>query len=53
MRATLVLARGHDPLERERVRAWVRPLFEQAMRDLAAERATAVAVLTLQAPYRW
>ena len=53
LRASLVLSRGHDNLERERVREWARPLFEAAMADLAVGNGSAVAVLTLQAPYRW
>ncbi|MHC4133606.1 MAG: hypothetical protein ACYS0K_01355 [Planctomycetota bacterium] len=50
--ATAVLARGHLSLDRGRVRAWVRGLFEQAVADVGSGKASAVVVLTLQAPYR-
>ncbi|MHC4973558.1 MAG: hypothetical protein ACYTG3_14625 [Planctomycetota bacterium] len=50
--ATAVLARGHLSLDRGRVRAWVFPLFEQAVADVGSGRVSAVVVLTLQAPYR-
>jgi hypothetical protein len=50
--ATAVLARGHLSPDRGRVRAWVIGLFEQAVADVGSGKASAVAVLTLQAPYR-
>ncbi|MHC4339539.1 MAG: anti-sigma factor family protein [Planctomycetota bacterium] len=50
--ATVVLARGQESPDRERVRAWVRPLFDRAQEDAQAGESLALAVLTLQAPYR-
>lgn len=50
--ATLAMARGRGTLEADRLRAWAAPLFREAMEDLAAGRNRALAVLTLQAPYR-
>jgi len=49
--ATAVLARGQVFPSRERIRAWLRPLFETA-RDHGIEQDPAEALLTLQAPYR-
>ncbi|MGH7162021.1 MAG: hypothetical protein ACREID_00950, partial [Planctomycetota bacterium] len=47
------LARGPSDLPPDAlVREWARPLFERAMSDLAAGREPALALLTLQAPYR-
>jgi hypothetical protein len=52
LRATAVLARGQEMPDRERVRSWVRPLFDRAREAVEAGNDMAVAVLTLQAPYR-
>ncbi|MGQ0612940.1 MAG: hypothetical protein ACT4PV_04260 [Planctomycetaceae bacterium] len=50
--ATAALARGPDRLDPEAVRAWVAPLFRSALDQLASHPADALALLTLQAPYR-
>ncbi|MHC4931590.1 MAG: hypothetical protein ACYTGV_05295 [Planctomycetota bacterium] len=50
--ATVVLARGQESPDRARVRAWVRPLFDRAQEDAEAGESLALAVLTLQSPYR-
>jgi hypothetical protein len=50
--ATLVLARGQPEIDEERLRAWLRPLFEAAKAEIEAQKGSALAVLTLQAPYR-
>lgn len=50
--ATVVLARGHQSLDRDRVRAWARPLFVQAMAELSQGNVSGVVLLALQAPYR-
>jgi len=50
--ATRLLAKGGSDASSEAVRTFVRPLFEEAMRDLEANRDSARAILTLQSPYR-
>ena len=52
LRVTAVLARGETLPDRERVRAWARPLFEHARALLADPARRTEALLTLQAPYR-
>jgi len=49
---TAVLARGHLSPDRDRVRAWVRGLFDQAVTDVGSGKVSAIVVLALQAPYR-
>jgi hypothetical protein len=49
---TVALARGRASPDPEAARAWAAPLFERAMADLEAGRATGLVLLSLQAPYR-
>lgn len=53
LRATVAFARGSRvALDPDQTRAWAAPLFERAMADLKAGKTSALALLTLQSPYR-
>ncbi|MEE8106253.1 MAG: hypothetical protein V3T86_12025 [Planctomycetota bacterium] len=51
-RVTFVLARGPDSLDRDRVAAWARPLFADALKRLDRDGWSAASLLALQAVYR-
>ncbi|HEX5136776.1 MAG TPA: hypothetical protein VFY93_07390 [Planctomycetota bacterium] len=52
LRVTAALARGRLSPDPDLAKAWAAPLFEKAMADLEAGKASGVVLLTLQSPYR-
>jgi len=50
---TLVLSHMNRDMDVARVKAWAAPLFERAKAQVAGKKPAPLAVLTLQAPYRW
>ncbi|MDH3591705.1 MAG: hypothetical protein OER88_07495, partial [Planctomycetota bacterium] len=50
--ATIVLARGRLSVQRSRVKAWSRDLFDRAVKEIEAGNRSGLVLLTLQAPYR-
>ena len=52
LRATAVLARKKVSIDGDTLKSWLEPLFAEALKAVAAEKTAAIAVLTLQAPYR-
>ncbi|MCK6461498.1 MAG: hypothetical protein L6Q95_16580 [Planctomycetes bacterium] len=52
LRVTAALARGRAAPDPDHARAWAAPVFQRAMADLEAGKASGVVLITLQAPYR-
>jgi len=52
LRVTAALARGRPSPDADLVRAWAKPLFDRALKDLHGGKASGLVLLTLEAPYR-